>query len=170
MVTILHIFAFVENHENISFSQAQKRWRISLFLAALFGLFTLLLDGTIESRIWIGKEAACKLMPNFIALCYVMSKQFVYMFLYDRAKLVHDSLRLNSKWIVALRWLLFITVTIGIPICFYWAAFVAFSGVVTPFGNCIHFSVYPQIIVAFVVSDFFLACVVTVSLSILSTN
>ena len=126
--------------------------------------------GTIESRIWIGKEAACKVLPNIIALCYMISKQFSYLFLYDRAKLVHDSLRLNSKWIVTLRWMLFITVTLGVPICFYWAAFVAFSGTVTQFGNCVNFSIYPQIIVAFVVSDFFLAYAIDIDSSIVPTN
>ena len=153
----LHVTALIENHDGLSLKNAHKRWRIALFFAVCFAFFTLLLDGITDWYDWTGKESSCQVIPIFIVLGYILEKQFIYLFLYDRAKIVHESLKLKHKLLIFLRWCLFLTITIGVPIFFYWAAWVAFSGEVTPFGNCIFYSVFPQVIVAFVVSDFFLA-------------
>lgn len=56
-----------------------------------------------------------------------------------------------------IRWLLWLTVVLGVPVFFYWIAFVAFSGRVSPEGTCIFYAIYPETIIAFSVSDFFLA-------------
>jgi hypothetical protein len=60
-------------------------------------------------------------------------------------------------WLKFIRWNLWLTVVAGVGAFFYWAAFLAFSGYVTPEGKCVFYAVYPEVIVAFSVSDFFLA-------------
>ena len=125
-IIIIHIIALIEDHSDLSLRSAQKRFRISLFFAALFGLATLVVDGALEWKNWKGFEADCARMPAALVMCYIIQKQFVYFFLYDRAKIVHNSLKLNYKLLVLLRWALILTILAGVPVFFYWIAYVSY--------------------------------------------
>lgn len=57
-----------------------------------------------------------------------------------------------------LRWQMFLTITLGIPITFYWAPFVAFTGTLDIVPNeCIFLSIYPIVPIAFAITDVALA-------------
>ena len=54
---------------------------------------------------------------------YILEKQNVYLFLYDRAKIVHDSLTMDAKrakYLSYFRWILWLTIIFGFALCFYW--------------------------------------------------
>jgi len=151
------------NIGKINFKLLQKRWRVSLFLACFFALWLCILSIATVWREWIpGKEdASCAGVFETIALFYVIQKQFLYMFLYDRAKIVHLALSMGrrlDRYMLYLRWVIFHTITVGISISFYWAAWVAFSGSLDIIqGDCIFFSIYPVVAILFAISDFGLA-------------
>jgi hypothetical protein len=56
-----------------------------------------------------------------------------------------------------LRWLLWLTLTVGMPICFYWTAFLAFATRPLPEGDCLFYAVFPVVPVIFAVADAILA-------------
>lgn len=89
------------------------------------------------------------------ALCgiFVTGKQFLFMFLYFRAKIVHEALRLNGFKLVWLRRFIWSTVTLGIPVAFGWTYFLELFGKVVPEGACVMYSADEIGIIAFGVCD-----------------
>jgi hypothetical protein len=82
------------------------------------------------------------------------------LFLYDRARIVHESMSLSAarlRYISILRSMLWLVLVIGIPVLYYWSIFVAFTGVVDTFGNCVFFAILPQVVISFAVADAFLS-------------
>ena len=60
----------------------------------------------------------------------------------------------NRSWkIVALRWNLWLTILLGPHIFFAWSYFIGFHGEVALDGDCIFWTFYPQVMIAFMVSD-----------------
>ena len=91
---------------------------------------------------------------------YIIEKQFLYLFLFDRAKIVHESIGLtkdNNRYLYYFRWILWLVIVFGMSLFFYWAAFGAVTGNVADNGECVYRVIYPQVCIAIVVADFFLA-------------
>ena len=143
-------------HRKEVYSQKQ-RWRLSLFGAAFFAFIVLLFDGLLVWVNWIGREFSCASITHPHVLFYVLEKQCMNLFLYERAKIVHETLMYDFKYLSWFRNLLWLTLVLGVPVCFYWATFVAFTGVVSMEGDCVYYTIFPEVVIAFVVSDFFLA-------------
>lgn len=141
-------------------SVLSQRWRIPLVLATFISFILMILDGTLTWHQWLGQDVSCAAIQIPHILLYCLAKQFMYLFLYERAKIVHDSLQLTTRnaWRLHLfRNLVWLTIVAGVPVIFYWSAFVAFDGKVTVDGYCLFYSIYPEVIVAFAASDFVLA-------------
>ena len=98
-------------------------------------------------RNWIGDDKGCQTITIPHVLFYFFEKQSMNHFLYDRAKIVHESLQLEAlrlKYLKILRLILWLVVVIGVPIFFYWSAFVAFTGFVAPEKNCVFFVIFEK--------------------------
>lgn len=147
-------------HAKLSCTNPMRRWRIHLLLACLFSTAVSVMDGSLTWLNWTGYDEACRNITIPHVLFYIIAKQFLYLFLFDRAKIVHSSLKINSYgWFLDL---IYITIVFGIPALFYWSPFIAFSGRVYE-NQCISYAVYPEVAIAFSVSDFILG----VSMSLL---
>jgi hypothetical protein len=149
-----------ENRRKLSLSNPITRWRLSLLAAAMFSLCVFLLDGMLVWRSWTGNEYGCEAITIPHVLFYCFEKQSMNLFLYDRAKIVHESLHIKGtklKYIQYLRLLLWLTLVLGFPVFFYWSPFVAFTGVVFDAGNCVYYVLYPIVPILFAISDAFLA-------------
>lgn len=158
-VLVLSLISFYEHRNEVTLTRAVHRWRIPLLGTVIFSFIVFCLDGSTVWRSWSEGEG-CNLFGIFITLCYVMEKQFLNLFLYDKAKVVHEALAMSAtreKMLRMLRWALWLTLVAGVPICFYWAAFVALSASVSPEGECIYFAVFPVVPVLFAIADAVLA-------------
>jgi hypothetical protein len=165
IISVLLVFNCIssfENRKGINLKQPQKRWRISLLLSCTFSFLSCALNVATVWYPWQpGEDVSCQWLFHISSMFYFIEKQFLYLFLYDRAKIVHLNMTLGprqDRWMMYLRWMMFLTLTIGIPVSFYWSAFVALTGSLNILpGDCIFFNVYPQVPVAFAVSDLALA-------------
>jgi hypothetical protein len=73
-----------------------------------------------------------------VPIVYIAMKQCLYMFLFDRAKVVHTALKIDHVLVRGLRWIVFFFSTIGIPLTTWWIFFVYWRGrVLVPEGICV---------------------------------
>lgn len=103
--------------------------------------------------------AACNLLASpWIPLFWVLSKQFTYIFFYERSLITTKSLRLRSNNIVAFRRGLKFVILVGIPVAFYWTFFILYKGkVLQPEGCCVLVTTNPAPVIALAVVDFLLS-------------
>jgi hypothetical protein len=127
-ILALHITSFFR----FGFSSDKFHVRKTLMAATCMVFVTAATVGSYWFFDWRSNEYGCYLVGSFATLMYIISKQFQLIFLFERAKVVHISLRLNSFRIKALRWLVFLGATIGVAVAFYWACFVLHHGAVEP--------------------------------------
>jgi hypothetical protein len=144
-----------ENRTRVHLKQAHARWRISLLAVSLFAFIVFLMDGALVWFNWTGNEVGCARITIPHVLFYFFQKQAMYSFLYDRAKIVHESLRISAthlKYLVLLRYLLWFVIVIGFPISFYWSAFLAFTGIVSS-GVCVFDALFPVVLIVIALAD-----------------
>jgi hypothetical protein len=87
---------------------------------------------------------------------FVFLKQSINFFLYDRAKIVHEALQIGDWRLTFLRWSVWLTIAFGVHLFFAWSFFLNFFGRVSVDGDCIYWTKYPEVIIAFAASDAFL--------------
>jgi hypothetical protein len=161
-IMTISFFGFWEHRKEFNLRQPTKRWRLPLILTATVSFCVLCLDCSTAWRTWTSPEEdlACVVVSTIIPFGYIIEKQCLNLFLFDRAKIVHSivSLGPTKDWYLKmLRWVLFLTLTIGVPLSFYWAPFVAFTGKIAPEGECVFYTKLPPVPVAFFVADSFLS-------------
>jgi hypothetical protein len=161
-IMLLSIVSFWEHRSEFNFRNSSRRWRLPLILTATVSFFVLSLDCSTVWRTWRSPEddVGCKVVTTLIPLGYIVEKQCLNLFLYDRAKIVHSAISLGAKkdwYLKLLRWALFLTITLGVAVFFYWSAFAAFTGQIGAEGECIFYTIFPQVPVAFFVADAFLS-------------
>lgn len=87
-----------------------------LFLMAVLGVgfyFAVMLMYAVD---WSGKDDQCRLFGRpFIPILFFISKQCLYMFLYERSCVVHESLRLNRGRFIVFRRAVAAFIILGIP-------------------------------------------------------
>ena len=113
---ILDAISTWENRGRIKLSSPHQRWRLSLLAAAMFAFCVFLLDGVLVWRDWSDNIAGCATITIPHVLVYFFQKQSLYLFLYDRAKIVHESLNIEGsklKYLKLLRMLLWLVIVIG---------------------------------------------------------
>ena len=65
---------------------------------------------------WSGNPFACNVLASpFIPGLFATGKQFLYMFLYERAYIVHESLKLSGRKLKIIRTIVWLAVVILIP-------------------------------------------------------
>ena len=158
MIIILPIFliemwSMIKYRGTISLRSPTTRWRIPLAATSFFSLILLGIDGSYEWVNWTSNPDGCYVSSGFITLFFVLMKQSLYLFLYDRAKIVHEALQIQRWELRALRWIIWVVVVAGVHICFGWSYFLNFYGRVSVDGDCIYYTRWPEVIIAFAVSD-----------------
>jgi hypothetical protein len=139
-ILALHITSFFR----FGFSSDKFHVRKALMAATGMQFATVAMGASYWFVDWRVNQYGCYIGGSFGTLLYVLSKQMQLIFLFERAKVVHISLHLNSFRVKALRWLVFLGATIGVAVVFYWARFVLQHGAVEPTrGVCMIFSDSP---------------------------
>ena len=140
LILIPEIASLYYTRKKFSLRHAHTRANFSLFLVTLFGLWTLLICLLVWWVNWLGNPEGCHdLVAPMIALIYVIMKQCLYLFLYDRAKVVHESLNLQAFSLRVLRTLVFLASTAGVPLVVYWMFFTYWQSKVLPEGICVQY-------------------------------
>lgn len=129
----------------------------ALYLFCLIGGSAVFIFLSMNASNFVGNEGVCPGLVSAVVCCFVTGKQMLFLFLYFRAKIVHDALRLNGYRMVWLRRIIWITLTFGIPASYGWTFFVVFLGKVAPEGPCILYSEVEASIIAFAVCDLVLS-------------
>ena len=88
-------------------------WMIGVILCALS--FFIIEMSTYAAN-WTYNPAGCHLAgAPFIPIAYVITKQFLYFFLFERSCIVHDSLKLQEKQFITFRTFVGLCIVFGIP-------------------------------------------------------
>lgn len=105
------------------------------------------------------EEVSCNaLVSPWLPLFWMMSKQFTYIFFYERSLITSKSLRLRSNVNVQFRRGLKFTIVVGIPLAFYWTFWAMFKGrVLVPEGCCVLVTTNQGPVIALAVVDFVLS-------------
>jgi hypothetical protein len=158
ILEILNFFVF-PNGRKASSCKITDRPRIWLFLTTVFGFWTTLIVTLMWWVDWTGNPEGCDRLTNpQLPLIYVIMKQFLYLFLFDRAKIVHDALGLNGFKVRMLRWLILLACTTGVPALVWWLFFVYWRSKVLPgVGTCVQFTESVGAIAAVASLDFCLS-------------
>jgi len=140
------------------------RTLIWIFFICLISIIFYILEMLQYAMDWTGKNSECALTCTpFIPLTYVLTKQFLYFFLYERAAIVHDSLKLRQRSFLIFRAGVAFAIVIGIPAAFYWSFFIVFSAqVFIPEGVCVMVAVTSGPVIAFAVLDLVLSAMLLV--------
>jgi hypothetical protein len=129
---------------------AKHRATLWLTIISLLGMWTLIITTLMWWVNWIGNDNGCAvLVAPMLPLVYIVLKQCLYLFLFDRAKVVHTALRIENTLIALLRWVIVFFASVGIPLGVWWIFIVYWGGrVVVPEGVCVE---YPQSVAGVVV-------------------
>lgn len=99
----------------------------------------------------------CQHRAKFIPTCWIICKQFVYLFLFERAVVVHKSVDLSRPFIW-FRNLVGLLIVFGVGIIFYWGSISLFEGLIyLPEGVCVMATKATYFIVMFVSCDLVLS-------------
>ena len=102
---------------------------------------------------WTSIPNVCNDYIYTVTLVYVVMKQFTYLFLFERLKIVHKAMSLNVWYLRAIRWIVFLSATVGILVIFVPLILVFFRGTVILEGVCIQYSISLVPIILFAVCD-----------------
>lgn len=99
----------------------RNRWRIYLFLTCVFSMLSSILVFLMSAVNWTTSNInSCIVIPNYIAVFFVMMRQCSGLTLWSRALVVHDGLRLESAKLRLYRIALYASLTVGVWIIFGW--------------------------------------------------
>jgi hypothetical protein len=157
-ILILEVFGFIEAKREHSFTSAKKRAPIWLLAISIWGLWVLLNCFTMWWIDWRGNEAGCNTVTVPMSpIVYITMKQCLYLFLYDRAKIVHEALNLNGKWMKRWRWIVWLSCAVGVPILTWWLFFIFWRSKVLPEGICVQYFLSTAGVAAVAAADFILS-------------
>ena len=101
LVILSAIFAvefvgFCQEWKHFSLSKPNSRWRLPLLLATLVALIAIVVFALYEFVNWkIDSDICENILPGIVTFIFVLLKQFVNLFLFDQAKVVHETLKLK---------------------------------------------------------------------------
>lgn len=109
----------------------------------------------LNGKNFTGNEAQCSnIISPWTPFMWVLSKQFLYFFLYERAMIIHVSLRIKNKYMDLFRYFVAGSIIFGIVVAFYWSFWVLFKGrVLYPEGCCVMITTNQAPLAAFAVAD-----------------
>jgi hypothetical protein len=112
ILLLLDLLSVVQHLKSVSIKDAQFRWRLSLLImASTLSFCVFLLDRNL-----VGDSYGCEQITTPHVLFYLFAKQSMDLFLYDGAKIVHESLAIVGNRLKYLQWfrmLLWLTLVLG---------------------------------------------------------
>ena len=148
ILLLAHVVAFFETDYEKTKS-AESAMSQSLFASCLFYVvFVVLILGNFAFN-WLADPQSCYFLETYVAIFYVLTKQSQNLFLFSRAKLVHDAMQLNSFGAILFRWTVWLMATVGVWIVFGWNFWLNYYGIVAPDGICLFDSHWPVVIIVF---------------------
>jgi len=134
----LELFNFYEKRSTFRKSRIARNNPLLLFFITLLGLTAHITAFLLWNTNWLIASPVldCNaLVQGGVVLMYVVIKQFIYLFLFERVKVVHDALHLKDRTLIAFRWIVFAFATTGIPLAMYPLIFIYFRGSVIVVKN-----------------------------------
>jgi hypothetical protein len=151
-------YTIFERWAQISWRRAKSRVLLWLGLISLTGVLVTLTCVVVWWGNWLGREQSCSnLVAPLLPLLYITMKQCLYLFLFDRAKVVHDALKINGHSIRILRWVVFLACTLGVPFLTWWSFILHWRGKVLPEGVCVEYTVSIAGLCSVAAADFILS-------------
>jgi hypothetical protein len=137
---------------------AKNRALMWLLCISVLGLWTIILCVLMWWVNWIGNEQGCPiLVAPMCPLVYITMKQCLYLFLFDRAKVVHNALRIDGLFMRILRWTVYVFSTLGIPALTWWIFILYWRGRVLHEGICVQYTDNIGGVIAVATLDFVLS-------------
>jgi len=107
---------------------------------------------------WRGNPDGCHAVTVPMSpIAYITMKQCLYLFLFDRAKVVHDALKINGKLMQAWRWIVWLSSLVGVPILTWWLFFLFWRSKVLPEGICVQYATSAAGVASVAAADFVLS-------------
>ena len=95
-ILVMEVFTFYQERKRFSLRKPTVRWRLPMLLVTIFGIVMIILDGLFEWIDWTNSPYGCEnILSGLCTLFFIVMKQCVNLFLYDRAKIVHEALQLR---------------------------------------------------------------------------
>ena len=92
----LEVVAFWQERKKFKLSKSSVRWRLPMMMTTVFGIGMMIIGGLFEWVDWSTNPAGCEnYMSGFCTLFYVFMKQSTNLFMYDRAKIVHEAMQIK---------------------------------------------------------------------------
>lgn len=156
LIFVLEVFSFYEKRTELIKRARRRKMPYSGF--TLLGVtvtgFSVMVMATVLFWLdWTGRSSDCDNFSKATYISYVFMKQFTYVFLFLRLKIVHDALKMDSLPVRAMRWTMILAATIGITAVYYPLIGLYFNGVVVPEGACVQFSHTPYVVMVFAITD-----------------
>ena len=153
----LELWTLIERRKSITWITLY-RYRnltlIAIFSLTTSALFVAICGGLLWWYDWTNFRVQCVYFSQLgITVSYVFMKQVLYLFLFLKMKLVHDSTHFRNRLVKYTRGLVLFTIVFGIPVIFFPLIVVYFSGYVTQSGVCIQFTLEVAPIIAFAACD-----------------
>ena len=105
LVILSAIFAvefvgFCQEWKHFSLNKPNSRWRLPLLLATSVALISMVINVLYEFVNWkiVDSDICENILPGVTTFFFILPKQFVNLFLFDRAKVVHETLNLKRVW------------------------------------------------------------------------
>ena len=96
LILSVELVGFWQERKKFSLFKPSVRWRLPMIMTTTFGLTMMIIGGLFEWVDWTLNPLGCEdYMAGFCTLFYVFMKQSMNLFMYDRAKIVHDALQLR---------------------------------------------------------------------------
>lgn len=115
-VIAFQVYAIYEKWKNLHMRKRNDRTMILLLLMTLFALGCFVVETLMYGRSWLGNDGMCQVTGQpFIPLFYVISKQFLYLMLLERASVILNTLRTRSTFFLIYRRLVAFGIVVGIP-------------------------------------------------------
>ena len=138
MLALIELLNFYEKQKVFRKSRLARNNPLLLFVITLLALTAHIMSFLLWDVNWIyvPNGLDCNLLIQAgVVLLYVVIKQFIYLFLFERVKVVHDALHMKNRKLIAFRWVVFCFATIGIPVAMYPLIFLYFRGSVVIMQN-----------------------------------
>jgi hypothetical protein len=165
IILVLELINLYQKREQV-FLKPHKATKVSilgLLAVTIAALFVSISGGLLWWYDWRGFETQCTYFSQWaITIGYVMMKQFLYLFLFQRMYIVHSAIQFDHIIVKVLRIGCFFIIVVGIPVIFYPLILVFWRGFVLPEGVCVQYTINIVPIIMFAVCDAGLSIVLLV--------
>ena len=116
IILCMEAVALKEKFHKLTARKRTDRAIVYLMGMSLFSIGVYIISMSMYSNDWRGNPGGCQIAGQpFLPLCFVIAKQFMYYFLYERASIVLDTLKMNDRIFTLLRRIIVVAIIVGIP-------------------------------------------------------